>query len=56
MTIKCKIVTNWLRDNGLFDYYMWCPFSEDLNEGRDVVDGASTGVLFQSRVDDGKKE
>ena len=32
------------------------PFSEDLHEGRDVADDACTGALFQSRIDDGKKE
>ena len=32
------------------------PFSEDLNEGRDVADDAFAGTLFQSRIDDGKKE
>ena len=42
-----------------FDEYMWCPvhpFSEDLNEGRDVADDAFTGIHVQSRIDDGKKE
>ena len=42
-----------------FDDYMWCPihpFSEHLNEGRDVADDTFTGPLFQSRIDDGKKE
>ena len=32
------------------------PFTEDLNDGRDVADGASTGTGFQSRIADGKKE
>ena len=31
------------------------PFTEDLNDGRDVADGASTGTDFQSRIADGKK-
>ena len=39
--------------------YMSCPIhpvSEDLNEGRDVVDDAFTDTLFQSRINDGKNE
>ena len=39
--------------------YMWCTihtFSKDLNEGRDVADDVFTGALFQSQIDDGKKE
>ena len=28
------------------------PFSDDLNEGRDAADGASTGTEFQSRIAD----
>ena len=42
-----------------FDDYTWClihPFNEHLNEGRDVADDAFTGTLFQSQIDDGKKE
>ena len=38
---------------------MWCPihpFSEHLNEGRDVADDTFTGPLFQGQIDDGKKE
>ena len=38
---------------------MWCPihpFNEDLNEDRDVADDAFRGPLFQSQLDDGKKE
>ena len=41
-----------------FDDYMWCPinpFTEDLDEGRDVANDVFTGTLFQSRIDDGKK-
>ena len=36
---------------------MWCsihPFSEDVNEGRDVAYDAFTGTLFQGQIDDGK--
>ena len=43
----------------LFEDCMWCPihpFSKDLNESMDVADDAFTGTLFQSRIDDGKKE
>ena len=32
------------------------PSREDLNEDRDVADDAFTGTLFQSQIDDGKKE
>ena len=32
------------------------PFREDLNDGRDAADGASTGTEFRSRIGDGKKE
>ena len=42
-----------------FDDLMWCPihpFSEDMNESRDIADDEFTATLFQSRFDDGKKE
>lgn len=35
--------------NDLFNDHVWCPihpFSEDLNEGSDVADGAFTGTLW----------
>ena len=31
------------------------PFSDDLNEGRDVAGDAFAGILFLSQLDDGKK-
>ena len=42
-----------------FDDCMWCPihpYSEYLNEGRDVADDGFTGTSFQGRIDDEKKE
>ena len=32
------------------------PFREDLNDGRDAADGASTGTKFQNPIADGKEE
>ena len=32
------------------------PCLQYLNEGRDVADDAFAGTLFQSQIDDGKKE
>ena len=40
-----------------FDEYMCChTHPDDLNEGRDVADDAFTGTLFQSWINDVKKE